>query len=384
MAARLHREFALSIDLETRKATELVEVELSEIGIKERQDLQRWVEDHPEMIGGDLLLITTEFNRWELKQEKVADRLDVLFLDSDGHPLVAELKRGEAGDTTELQALKYAAYCSSLTSDELAEEFAAYHGTTVEEAHEVIVEHAPSLDDGEPGAVRVQLLAGRFGPAVTTVVLWLNDLGLDIGCVEIRVRKLSDDKAVLVSRQILPPPDAADFLVRRRKREEAEEKKEAREKKRNAVTVITEKGALDIGTELSLIPQSFSEKQRPVIEAKIEENPDYGKVLWTGKGSRHAIKWKLDGNTYSVSGLVAHMLDEQELYRGGIRGPLFWSAPDGRTLNEVAEQLSAPDMEIALDSDVIGAAGSSEAVSTVSGLAPADLQALSESMRLES
>ena len=294
------------------------------------------------MIGGDLLLVTTEFNRWELKQEKVADRLDVLFLDSDGHPLVAELKRGEARDTTELQALKYAAYCSSLTSDELAEEFAAYHATSIEEAQEAIVEHAPSLDDGEPGAVRVQLLASRFGPAVTTVVLWLNDLGLDIGCVEIRVRKLSHDKAVLVSRQILPPPDAADFLVRRRKREEAEEKKEAREKKRNAVTVITEKGALDIGAELSLVTQAFNEKQRPAIEAKMEENPHYGKVLWTGKGSRHAIEWKLDGNTYSVSGLVAHMLDELKLYRSGIRGPLFWSAPDGRTLNEVAEQLLAP------------------------------------------
>jgi hypothetical protein len=345
VAAKLNSEFALSIDLQSRKATELVEVELSEIGIKERQDLQRWVEDHPEMIGGDLLLITTEFDRWELRQEKVADRLDVLFLDSDGHPLVAELKRGEAGDTTELQALKYAAYCSSLTSDELAEEFAAFHGAPVEEAHEAIVEHAPSLADGEPGAVRVQLLAGQFGPAVTSVVLWLNDLGLDIGCVEIRVRKLSNHEAVLVSRQILPPPEAADFLVRRRKREEAEEKKEARENKRNAVTVITEQGALDVGTELALVPQSFSEKQRPAIEAKIEENPDYGKALWTGKGSRNAIEWKLDGNTYSSSGLVAFMLFELNLYKGGIRGPLFWTAPDGRTLAELAEQLEAPAVE---------------------------------------
>lgn len=350
MASRLNSEFALSIDLQSRKATELVEVELSAIGIKERQDLQRWVEDHPEMIGGDLLLITTEFNRWELKQEKVADRLDVLFLDSDGHPLVAELKRGEAADTTELQALKYAAYCSSLTSDELAEEFAAYHETSVEEAHEAIVEHAPSLDDGEPGAVRVQLLAARFGPAVTTVVLWLNDLGLDIGCVEIRVRKLSDDQAVLVSRQILPPPDAADFLVRRRKREEAEEKKEAREKKRNAVTVITEHGAIDVGTELSLVPQSFSEKQRPAIEAKIEENPDYGKVRWTGKGSRNALEWSLDGGTYSSSGLVAYMLDELNLYKGGIRGPLFWATPDGHTLAELVEQLEAPEVELTPES----------------------------------
>jgi len=376
VATKQHSEFALAIDLESRDATELVEVELSEIGIKERQDLQRWVEDYPELIGGDLLLITTEFNRWELKQEKVADRLDVLFLDSDGHPLVAELKRGEAGDATELQALKYAAYCSSLTSDELAEEYATYHETSVEEAHETLVEHAPSLDEGEPGAVRVQLLAGRFGPAVTTVVLWLNDLGLDIGCIEIRVRKLSADQAVLVSRQILPPPDAADFLVRRRKREEAEEKKEAREKKRNAVTVITENGALEVDTELSLVFQSFNEKQRPVIEAKVGENSDYGKAHWTGKGSRHAIRWKLDDNTYSVSGLVAYMLDELGLYRSGIRGPLFWSVPDGRTLNEVAEQLSASDAEVVPGPDGSEAEAAPGTVSGDEGLVVDPLAAL--------
>lgn len=363
-----HKEFALSIDLETREANELAEVELSEIGITERQDLQRWVEDHPEMIGTDLLLITTEFDRWELKQDKVADRLDILFLDSDGHPLVAELKRGEAAATTELQALKYAAYCSSLRTEEIAEEFAAFHETSPEAAHESIVEHAPSLADGEPASVRIQLLAGRFGPAVTSVVLWLNDFGLDIGCTEIKVRKLSSEKAVLVARQILPPPDAADFLVRRRKREEAEEKKEARAKQRNAVTVINEIGSVENGTELALVLQAFTDEQRPVVEAMITENPSYGKASWTGKGSHNAIEWQLDGMTYSVSGLVAHLLDELDLYRSGIRGPLYWSFPDGRTIYEVAESLLAPELaphadDIAVDgaSGGIGAQGTGDA-----------------------
>ncbi len=342
-APESHKEFALSIDLGTREVTELAEVELSEIGIKERQDLQRWVEDHPEMIGTDLLLITTEFDRWELKQSKVADRLDVLFLDSDGHPLVAELKRGEATDTTELQALKYAAYCSSLRTEELAEEYAAYHDVSLEAAREAIVEHAPSLADGEPGTVRIQLLAGRFGPAVTSVVLWLNDFGLDIGCIELKVRRLSGEEAMLVARQILPPPEAADFLVRRRKREEAEEEKEARAKQRNAVTVINEAASIPDGTELTLVLEAFSEEQRPAIVAQVEENPKYGKARWTGRGSHNAISWQLDDNTYSVSGLVAYMLDELKLYRSGIRGPLYWRFPDGRTISEVADSLLAPE-----------------------------------------
>ena len=45
-------------------------------------------------------------DQWELRAQRVEDRLDVLFLDSDGAPVVAELKRGEAPDTVDLQALK--------------------------------------------------------------------------------------------------------------------------------------------------------------------------------------------------------------------------------------------------------------------------------------
>lgn len=129
-------EFALSIELSTREAAPLSEVALSDIGIKERADLQRWVEAYSEMIGPDLLLITTEFDRWELRQQKVADRLDVLCIDSDGRLLVAELKRGEAVDTTELQALKYAAYCSTLTTAEVVEEYSRYQNVSHEDARE--------------------------------------------------------------------------------------------------------------------------------------------------------------------------------------------------------------------------------------------------------
>ena len=77
--------------------------------------------EQPEIVGPGLLLVTTEFDQWEIRDQKVPDRLDVLFVDHNGSPLVAELKRDRATDTTELQALKYAAYCSELTVDELVE-----------------------------------------------------------------------------------------------------------------------------------------------------------------------------------------------------------------------------------------------------------------------
>ena len=35
------------------------------------------------------------------------------------------------------------------------------------------------------------------------------------------------------------------------------------------------------------------------------------------------------------------MLDELEPHRSGIRGPLYWSLPDDRTIYEIAEDLLA-------------------------------------------
>ena len=192
--------------------------------MRERDDLQRWVTEHPELIAPDLLLITTEFDRWEIREQKVYDRLDALFLDARGAPVVVEFKRDRATDTVELQALKYAAYCSQLTFDELVEEYGGTHGRSSEEARQKLLDHAPGLEDGGLGHVRILLVAGSFGPAVTSVVLWLRENGIDIGCIEIAARAVPGARqAVVSSRQIIPLPEAEDYLVRRRRKEQEHE-----------------------------------------------------------------------------------------------------------------------------------------------------------------
>jgi hypothetical protein len=216
---------SLLIDIPTGDMTPMEELTLASVGLKERQDLQRWVTTHPELIAPGLLLITTEFDRWQVRDHKVADRLDALFLDPSGAPVVVEFKRDKATDTVELQALKYAAYCSQLTLDELAEDFAATKKVSTEESRALLVDHAPALEEGGPRPVKILLVAGAFGPAVTSVVLWLRDYGIDIGCIEISMRAVPGaNKAVLAARQLLPLPEAEDYLVRRRRKEREEER----------------------------------------------------------------------------------------------------------------------------------------------------------------
>ena len=321
------------------QVTEVLATTLKEIGFRERADLQRWIEEYPEIVERDLLVVTTEFNQWELRAQRVEDRLDVLFLDSDGAPVVAELKRGAAPDTVDLQALKYAAYCSQLTVQDLIEAYSRHHDLGREEARVEVFDHAPSLRNSELRPVRVRLVAETFGPSVTTTVLWLRDVGLDIGCVEVSPRSLPNGGYIITARQLLPLPAAEDYLVKRRRREKAEEEHEASGRSRNTVTILLEANAIEPGTELSLNLDRFSPEERARIEPEVQNNPEVGVAEWTGLGLRKAIRWRVDGKTYSATGLVKHILMLNALEVHPLPGPRYWKVPDGRTLSHLVSIL---------------------------------------------
>jgi len=126
-------------------------ITLAEAGLREREHLQEWVLAHPEILGGDVLIVTSEFDRWESRSGAERDRLDILGLASDGHLVVAELKRDTAPDTVELQAIKYAAMASRFDIDRLADAYADFvnrYGNrrlSSEEATEALLAHT------EPG-----------------------------------------------------------------------------------------------------------------------------------------------------------------------------------------------------------------------------------------
>lgn len=319
-------EVVFKVDLPTGGVEVLDPVGLAAIGLKERDDLQAWISAHPEVVARDLLLITSEFDWFAIGDRRVSDRLDLLFLDSDGRPLVAELKRDHAQDTVDMQALKYGAYCSTLTVDELIEEFARFHKVDEQEARTQIYEHAPSLTAGELGSVRIRLVAGSFGPSVTSVVLWLRDVGLDIGCVQVTARLTSADAAVITARQLLPLPSAEQFVVRRRRRVQEEESKEAAVRRRNAVTVLLENDAIPVGTPLKLKLDALTAEWRPMVEKMIEAEPDVAVAEWTGLSLRQALRWRRDGELYSCSGLVESILMEIGV-KASVPGLQYWIDP---------------------------------------------------------
>ena len=170
--------------------------------------------------------------------------------------------------------MRFAAYCSQLTVEDVVGEYARHHGVDDQLARETILEHAPSLEKSGAGPVKIRLIAEAFRPSVTSMVLWLRDYELDIGCTEISARRLPDGNAVITSRQLLPLPAAEDYLVKRRRRERSDEQREASGRRRNVVTELLEAGAIEPGSQLTLTLDAFTRAERGVVEPEVQRDPD--------------------------------------------------------------------------------------------------------------
>jgi len=200
------------------------ETEFRTHGLLERQDLAKWIESNPAILGEELLIVTSEYDRFD----KTNERLDLLALDKDGNLVVIELKRGDSGKNVDLQALKYAAYCSTLRLTDLVDMYIWFQkqkGTILspEQAQQTILDFIENDDFEELNdRPRIMLVASEFRPEVTASVLWLRTFGMDISCVKWDAYELSEDCLAINSSVLIPLPEAKDFVIQAEKKELAE------------------------------------------------------------------------------------------------------------------------------------------------------------------
>jgi hypothetical protein len=197
----------------------------AELGVLERKHLEEWIKNNPDILGTKLLLIDSEYDGFD-KSDK---RLDLLALDYNGKLVIIELKRDASASHADLQAIRYAAFCSSMTFDTLVSLYAAFakNGDN-EEAKRSIQQFVGDVDfstlDDKP---RIILAAATFDTEITSCVLWLRSFGVDISCVEIAPYRMPDNRIVLAPRVIIPLPEAADYIVKAEKKqaEQGQQKK---------------------------------------------------------------------------------------------------------------------------------------------------------------
>lgn len=201
---------------------------MNNLGIRERQDLQRVLRENIEAVSPGTIVIAEEFSAWEGSRR----RIDLLGIDAEGNLVVIELKRTDDGGHMDLQAIRYAAMVSTLTFDRVVEIFQFHLKQNRKEgdAKEILLKHLgwDAEDDAEIAAqIKIVLVSADFGQEITTAVLWLNEQGLDIRCVRLVPYQNGED-VILDIQQIIPLPEASDYMIRvKEKRQEARNVKAA-------------------------------------------------------------------------------------------------------------------------------------------------------------
>ena len=209
------------VNAETKVASSIPTSSFVDLQLKERFDIQEWVLNSPAILGEELLVVSTEFDRFD----RTSERLDVLAIDRKGKLVVIELKRTATGTAAELQALRYAAFCSTFSLEDIAELYSRHLLAREElvipadEARDRIVDFVGnpsfhSLDD-KP---RIILAAQEFPAEITATVLWLRSFGVDVTCVRLTPYRLGD-QLVMDSHVLIPLPETKDFLVRRARKD---------------------------------------------------------------------------------------------------------------------------------------------------------------------
>ncbi len=216
-------EFIYEVDPKDMNLRRAKSIALSDIGVKERQDMEQWIARNPDVLGEPLLVITTEFDKFD----KSSRRLDLLALDKTGTLVVVELKLDARGSHADLQAIRYAAFCSTLTAEQVVGMLAQFTKVSDEAAKKSMEQFLD--DDAEllKKPPRIILAAGSLDDQeLTASVLWLRNFALDISCVELTPYRLGDGKLVLVPKVIIPLPETKDYQV-------MVEQKKASETRRN-------------------------------------------------------------------------------------------------------------------------------------------------------
>lgn len=210
------------LDKSSKKLKEINKTTFSEQSLKERYDLQEWIDNNPKILwdalGEEILIIQKEFSDFD----KTKERLDLLAIDKNGNLVLIENKLDDSGRDVTWQALKYASYCSSFNKEQIIQIYQEYlnkkypnqnknASEEFREFFELEFEYIP-LNSGFNQ--RIILISREFRPEVTSTVLWLRAKNIDVQCIKFIPYQLDDNKIIIDIDKIIPIPETENYMVK--------------------------------------------------------------------------------------------------------------------------------------------------------------------------
>lgn len=207
----------------TKKLTTIERCSFKSLNLKERSDLQEWIANEPRTLGEDLLIIQKEFDGWDGTKE----RLDLLALDKNGNLVIIENKLDDSGKDVIWQALKYASYCSSLSTEDIIRIYQEYLGPS-QNAMENISDFfygkdIADIELNKGNSQRIFLVAAKFKQEVTSTALYLRNFGIRLSCFTVSIYKFGE-QILLEFDQIIPTKEAEDYQIKIASKNQSEDK----------------------------------------------------------------------------------------------------------------------------------------------------------------
>lgn len=202
------------IDRNANDITQLKECLFSELGFRERENLQEWIAKNPEALQENLLIIQKEFSGFSETNE----RLDLLALDQEGSLVVIENKLDDTGRDVVWQALKYASYCSTLSTKQTIKIYQEYLDTynNSEDAKSNIMEFLGIENEDDlllnKNDQRIIFVANNYRKEVTSTVMWLLNHDIKMQCFRAIPYSLGNELFLQID-QIIPVPEIEEFMI---------------------------------------------------------------------------------------------------------------------------------------------------------------------------
>lgn len=203
------------LNQDTKELTAVKESTFAKLGFKERPDLQEWIANNSNILGEELLVIQKEFAGFNDTKE----RLDLLALDKNKNLVIIENKLDDSGKDVVWQASKYAAYCSTLTTDGIKQIYQEYLnknniGISAEEKLKEFYNETDidELQLNQKNTERIILVARSFRKEVTSTILWMRSYSIDIKCIKI-IPYQHGDLVFIDVEQIIPVKEVEEYMI---------------------------------------------------------------------------------------------------------------------------------------------------------------------------
>lgn len=275
---------------------------MTEEGRKEKEDLEKWIKSHPEILGDDIAIIA------EQPTLLSTNKPDFIAVDSDGNIVIVELKR-DAGDRDAVaQTIDYASEIYNSFND--VDDFIKYFDPYCEKLNHKKVDMYLSeiFQEGENynldiKSIKILIVTTQSDNSTERIVEWLSEnYGMDIN-VLIITYVMTKDKKELLTRTVIVPEKILKKTIKREKRDDLA----------NRIRDAVKEGRLAAGTtlELDIENSKVDETSKNKLRAKKKQDSNYFNLEITNIPNRlKVVKWMYDNNYYSMGGITTAIIND--------------------------------------------------------------------------